>query len=67
MSVEEIIDDFYKLNSDSNYYLLAPIVKNRKGEFRKELFELTKKGYVRFRIDGDIFTSDNLPNLEKEL
>ena len=67
MSIEEIVDDFYKLNSQSNYYLLAPIVKNRKGEFKKELSDLTKKGYVRFRIDGDIFTSDNLPNLKKNL
>ena len=65
MSVEEIVDDFYKLNNHSNYYLLAPIVKNRKGEFKKELSDLTKKGYVRFRIDGDIFTSDNLPDLKK--
>ena len=67
MSVEEIVDDFYKLNNHSNYYLLAPIVKNRKGEFKKELSDLTKKGYVRFRIDGDIFTSDNLPDLKKNL
>ena len=63
MSVQEIIDDF-KLNNNNNFYLLAPIVKDRKGEFKKELSEI-KKGYVRFRINKEIFTSENLPDLKK--
>ena len=66
MSVQEIIDDFFKLNNNNNFfYLLAPIVKDRKGEFKKELSELIKKGYVRFRINKEIFTSENLPDLKK--
>ena len=50
MSIEEIVDDFYKLNSHSNYYLLAPIVKNRKGEFKKELSDLTKKATLDLEL-----------------
>ena len=65
MSIQEIIDDFFKLEKKSFYYLLSPIVRNRKGEFKKELSDLVKKGYVRFRIDGEIFTSENLPDLKK--
>ena len=63
MSVQEIIDDFFKLEK-SFYYLLSPVVRNRKGEFKKELSDLIKKGYIRFRIDDEIYTSENLPNLK---
>ena len=65
MSVQEIIDDFFKLEKKSFYYLLSPIVRNRKGEFKKELLDLIKKGYIRFRIDDEIYTSENLPTLKK--
>ena len=53
------------MDKKSNYLLLSPIVKNRKGEFKKELLNLVKKGFVRFRIDGEIVTSENIPELKK--
>ena len=65
MSVEEIVDDFFKMNKSSNFLLLSPIVKNRKGEFKKELIDLVKKGFARFRIDNEIYTSENIPELQK--
>ena len=65
MSVSEIVDDFFKMDKKSNYLLLSPIVKNRKGEFKKELENLIKKGFVRFRIDKEIVNSENIPELEK--
>ena len=65
MSVSEIVDDFFKMDKNSNYLLLSPIVKNRKGEFKKELENLIKKGFVRFRIDKEIVNSENIPELEK--
>ena len=67
MSVGEIVDDFFKMDKKSNYLLLSPIVKNRKGEFKKELLNLVKKGFVRFRIDGEIVTSENIPELKKNI
>ena len=67
MSVAEIVDDFFKLDSKSNYLLLSPIVKNRKGEFKKELLNLVKKGFVRFRINNEIISSENIPELKKNL
>ena len=39
MSVEEIVDDFFRMDKNSNYLLLSPIVKNRKGEFKKRYFK----------------------------
>ena len=65
MSVEEIVDDFFKMDKNSNFLLLSPIVKNRKGEFKKELIDLVKKGFARFRIDNEIYTSENIPELQK--
>ena len=65
MSVSEIVDDFFKMDKNSNYLLLSPIVKNRKGEFKKELDNLIKKGFVRFRIDKEVVNSENIPELGK--
>ncbi len=65
MSVEEIVDDFLKLDKNGNFLLLSPIIKSRKGEFKKEISDLIKKGFVRFRINNQILTSENLPKLEK--
>ena len=65
MSVGEIVDEFFKMDESSNYLLLSPMVKNRKGEFKKELVNLIKRGFVRFRIDDEIVTSENIPELKK--
>ena len=65
MSVQEIVDEFYKLKVNSKFFLISPIVNNRKGEFKKEISELVKKGFIRFRIDGELYTSPEIPSLEK--
>ena len=67
MSVGEIVDDFFRMDKNSNYLLLSPIVKNRKGEFKKDILNLVKKGFVRFRIDDKIVTSENIPELKKNI
>lgn len=45
--------------------LLSPIVRGRKGEYRRELADLQKKGYQRVKIDGEIYEFGNLPSLDK--
>ncbi len=65
MSVQEIVDEFYKFKKDSKFYLISPIVNNRKGEFKKEISDFIKKGFIRYRIDGEIFNSSNIPQLDK--
>src|SRR5438128_11819258 len=45
--------------------ILAPIVRGRKGAFRKELEKLAQDGYVRVRINGELFPLDNLPVIDK--
>ncbi len=66
MSVQEIVDEFYKFEKKKRFYLISPVVNNRKGEFKKEISELIKKGFMRFRIDGEVCESSNLPQLDKK-
>jgi len=64
-SVGEIVDTILNMKKNSKFLLLSPIVNNRKGEFKKELAEFSTKGFIRFKINGEIYTYENLPKLEK--
>ena len=66
MSVQEIVDEFYKFKKKKKFYLISPVVNNRKGEFKKEISDFIKKGFMRFRIDGEVCESSNLPQLDKK-
>ena len=65
-SVSQIVDNILKKKNGEKYFVLAPLVKGRKGEYKKEILEMIKKGFQRFKIDGDIYKSDNLPQLDKK-
>ena len=54
------------LPEGTRLYLLAPIVRGRKGEYRKELFELLKKGFQRVKIDGEFYEIEEAPTLDKK-
>ena len=47
-------------------YLLAPVVRGRKGEYRKEIAEFQKKGFQRLKIDGEYYAIDDVPTLDKK-
>ena len=64
-SVSEICDSILEINEGSKAYILAPIVRDRKGEYKKEIEELKKKGYQRLKIDGTIYEIENVPKLKK--
>ena len=66
MSVQEIVDEFYKFKKKQKFYLISPVVNNRKGEFKKEIADFIKKGFMRFRIDGKVCDSSNIPQLDKK-
>ncbi len=53
-SVEQMVDTLLELPDGSRLQLLAPVVRGRKGEYRKELEDIRKQGYVRVRVDGQI-------------
>lgn len=66
-SISEMVDKVMVLKSGIRFYLLAPIVRERKGEYRKELAELMKRGFQRVKIDGQFYEIDETPELDKNI
>ena len=54
------------MTADTRAYLLAPIVRDRKGEYRKEFLELRKQGFQRVKVDGTFYELDEPPVLDKK-
>lgn len=65
-TVSQMVDVLLDLDEGVRLYLLAPIVRGRKGEYRKELSELHRKGFSRVRINGEIYDVDDTPALDKQ-
>ncbi|MEO1190391.1 MAG: excinuclease ABC subunit UvrA [Pseudomonadota bacterium] len=65
-TVSQMVDKVMELPEGSRLYLLAPIVRGRKGEYRKELAELMKRGFQRVKIDGELFEIAEAPALDKK-
>jgi excinuclease ABC subunit A len=64
--VSQMVDRVMALPEGSRHYLLAPVVRGRKGEYRKELAEWQKAGFQRVRIDGEFFAIEDAPALDKK-
>jgi excinuclease ABC subunit A len=65
-TVTQMVDRVLTLPEGTRLYLLAPIIRGRKGEYRKELAELQKKGYQRVKIDGRFWLIGEAPKLDKQ-
>jgi excinuclease ABC subunit A len=66
-TVSQMVDRVMALPEGTRLYLLAPVVRGRKGEYRKELLEWQKAGYTRVRIDGELYEIQDAPALDKKL
>src|SRR5437868_5705068 len=66
-TVSQMADRILSLPEGTRLYLLAPIVRGRKGEYRKELAELLKKGFQRAKIDGKFYDIRSAPAIDKKL
>ncbi len=64
--VSQMVDRVMALPEGSRHYLLAPVVRGRKGEYRKELAEWQKAGFTRVRIDGEFYDIEDAPALDKK-
>jgi excinuclease ABC subunit A len=64
--VSQMVDRVMGLPEGSRHYLLAPVVRGRKGEYRKELAEWQKAGFTRVRIDGQFYPIEEAPALDKK-
>jgi excinuclease ABC subunit A len=65
-TVSMMVDRVMALPEGTRAYLLAPAVRGRKGEYRKELAEWQKAGYTRVRIDGEFYAIEEAPALDKK-
>jgi excinuclease ABC subunit A len=65
-TVSQMVDRVMALPEGTRLYLLAPVVRGRKGEYRKELAEWQKAGFTRVRIDGIFYDIEEAPALDKK-
>lgn len=64
-TVSDMVDKIMTLPAGTKVYLLAPFVRGRKGEHSREILDLKKQGFTRFKIDGEIHEIDSLPMIDK--
>ncbi|MDP5086529.1 MAG: excinuclease ABC subunit UvrA [Yoonia sp.] len=64
--VQDMVDRVMALPEGTRGYLLAPIIRDRKGEYRKEFLELRKQGFQRVKVDGQFYELDEPPTLDKK-
>ncbi|WP_083556155.1 excinuclease ABC subunit UvrA [Hyphomicrobium sp. NDB2Meth4] len=65
-TVSQMVDRVLGLPEGTRIYLMAPIARGRKGEFKKELAELQKKGFQRVKVNGTFYEIDEAPKLDKK-
>ena len=63
-TVSQMVDSIMALPAENRYMLLAPVVTERKGEFVKLFEQLSASGYIRVRVDGDVYDLSDPPTLE---
>ncbi|BBK38313.1 UvrABC system protein A [Allostella sp. ATCC 35155] len=66
-TISQMVDRVMEMPEGTRLYLLAPVVRGRKGEYRKELQELQRRGFQRVKIDGTMHEIDAAPALNKKL
>ncbi|MEK9692413.1 MAG: excinuclease ABC subunit UvrA [Rhodospirillaceae bacterium] len=64
-TVSQMVDRIMEMEEGTRLYLMAPIVRGRKGEYRRELLDLQKRGFQRVKIDGEIYEISEAPSLKK--
>jgi excinuclease ABC subunit A len=64
--VQDMVDRIMAMEEGTRGYLLAPIIRDRKGEYRKEFIELRKQGFQRVKVDGAFYELDEPPTLDKK-
>ncbi|MAZ03693.1 MAG: excinuclease ABC subunit A [Sneathiella sp.] len=66
-TVSQMVDQVLAMGEGKRLYLLAPIVRGRKGEYRKEFLDLRKRGFQRVKVDGEIYDIEDTPELDKQI
>jgi len=64
-TVSQMVDIIMEMEEGSRLYLIAPMIRGRKGEYRKELADLQKRGFQRVKVDGELYEIEDVPPLKK--
>ena len=62
-----MVDKIKEFPKNSTIYLLSPIVRGRKGEYKKEILNYKKRGFSKLKVDGKYLNIDDFPNLNKKV
>jgi len=65
-TVSQMVDRILAFEEGTRLYILAPMIRGRKGEYKKELAELMKKGFQRVKVDGQFYEIADVPALDKK-
>lgn len=65
-TVSEMVDRLLALPEGTRLFLLSPIVRGRKGEYKKEMADLRKQGFQRLKVDGKVYEIEDVPTLNKK-
>ncbi|MQX36615.1 excinuclease ABC subunit UvrA [Roseospira navarrensis] len=66
-TVSQMVDAIVAMGEGTRLYLLAPVVRGRKGEYRKEMAEFQKRGFQRVKVDGTVYDLGEVPALNKKV
>lgn len=66
-TVSQMVDRILAMPAGTRLLLLSPIVRGRKGEYKKEILDLRKKGFQRVKVDGTVYEIDQVPTLNKKI
>lgn len=65
-SVQQIVDTILELPDNSRIQILAPVIRGRKGEYRKLFRDIERDGFVRVRVDGETIPIEDVPELDRQ-
>ena len=66
-TVSQMVDKVMAMEEGTRLYLLAPIVRGRKGEYKRDMADLAKRGFQRVKVDGELYEIDDVPTLNKKV
>src|ERR1700723_622023 len=66
-SVAQMVDRVMDMNEGTRLLLLAPVIRDRKGEYKKELAELQRRGFTRAKVDGKLYEIGDVPSLNRKI
>ncbi len=66
-SVSDMVDKVKGLPKSSTIFLLSPVVRGRKGEYKKDIINYKKRGFQKIKVDGEYYDIDDFPNLNKKV